>query len=405
MNDRKIKLIVITGCNYDFYLTQRPHHIVREALNKGHSVLYINPAWSKSIKTENFEQWNVNKYNLFFYFATGLDKIAGRLWNWRFIKLFLKIINFLKKKTVYDMFTGVDGLNIFFAWMSHQTIKFKFRNYFDKICENVILFEQPFDIVRLTPDFRKIGYKIIYDMMDDWSAFDTSPHYFKESEEFILTNADGVITTAKILYNKALTKNKNVTLVPNGVQFEHFKTARQEQIRPVDLPDGKKIIGYFGIMREWFDDELVKFVADNMKDHILYLIGGYSNEVYEKLKNTENIYFAHEKNYNLLPQYLHYFDVAIIPFKQNKLIDSTNPIKVYEYLAGGKPVVATSMPELVDMPSVFVSKSYDDFLKNIERALANKIDISLIDNYLADKTWNNRFNKIEMFLKRVEQNG
>lgn len=404
MGKMNIKLILITGCNYDIYLTQRPHHIVREALEKGHSVLYVNPGESRSFKIENFEQWNINKYNVFFHFTKILEKIGNRFLNYSSIKILFNVINILKRKTIYDMFNGADELNILFAWISHQIIKLKFKNFMDKNTENVILFEQPFDIVRLIPYFKKIGYKIIYDMIDDWSAFETSPHYFSQSEDYLLIKADGVMSTSKLLYNKAITKNKNVILVPNGVQIEHFKLARYEQIRPIDMPKGKLIIGYYGIMREWFDEDLVKFLADNLNNCILYLIGSYSNEVYDKLKNTENIYFANEKNYDLLPQYLHYFDVTIIPFKKNKLINSTNPIKVYEYLGGGKPVVATFLPELINMPYVSVSESYDDFLKNIEKALTNKIDISLIDNYLADKTWNNRFNKIEIFIRSSEQN-
>ena len=122
-------------------------------------------------------------------------------------------------------------------------------------------------------------------------------------------------------------------------------------------------------MREWFDVELLRYAALQRPQFEFCLIGGYLEEIFEQLKDLRNVHFLGHKDYTILPQYLHHFDVTIIPFVVNDLIRSTNPIKVYEYLAGGKPVVATDIPEIEGMPYVYVSKSREAFVENLDQAI------------------------------------
>ena len=172
---------------------------------------------------------------------------------------------------------------------------------------------------------------------------------------------------------------------------------RQE--RPAKGPriylNGRPRIGFFGIIREWFDAGLLRYAALQRPQFEFCLIGGYSEDVFEQLKDLRNVHFLGHKDYSVLPRYLHHFDVTIIPFKVTELIRSTNPIKVYEYLAGGKSVVATDIPELEGMPYVYLSKTPEEFVRNIDLAIKATTDPREIDAFLENNTWARRFDLIE----------
>lgn len=134
------------------------------------------------------------------------------------------------------------------------------------------------------------------------------------------------------------------------------------------------IIGYYGAIADWFDcDILVKLVKEFPKASIV-LIGQVDNtEVKEIAEKYRNIILLGEKPYAQLPSYLQFFDVCIIPFKLTSLIKATSPVKIYEYLAAGKPVVTTNMPELEDYKSVIYKTSTPKaFTQAVKQALIEK---------------------------------
>ena len=272
-------------------------------------------------------------------------------------------------------------------YLSELLTKQKLRAFFDSQDRNVILFGQPFPLVYHIPYFKQLGYTVLYDLMDDWSVYQDAPGYFSRTEPYLLQAADIITATSIALYQKGLQYNKKTCLCPNAAEIAHFAKARGECDRPEDLPANQPRIGFFGILREWFDVALLRYAALQRPGFEFCLIGGYSEEIFERLKDLKNVHLLGVKDYSVLPRYLHHFDVTIIPFVINDLIRSTNPIKVYEYLAGGKPVVSTLIPEVEKMPSVYPSKNPEEFVKNLDDALETPPDLAEIDAFLENQTW------------------
>lgn len=380
----------IPWINWDSYLHSRPHQLVREALRRGHRVLYINPGMRPIQKDGNLEVWH---------------PLSNRiLWITRKIlrsELFSGKSAPSKKKLTpmrslaYRPYEDKNKWALASKFLVELLTKRKLRTFQNPRDRNIVIFEQPFPLVFHIPYLKSLGYIVIYDMIDDWSAYQDAPGYFKQTEPYLLQNADIVTATAKPLLRKALQYNSNAYLCPNAADIAHFSQARKDCEKPKDLPEHRPRIGFFGIIREWFDVELLRYIALQRPQFEFCLIGGHREGVSEQLKDLTNVHLLGYKDYSVLPQYLHHFDVTIIPFVVNDLIRSTNPIKVYEYLAGGKPVVATHIQEIENMPFVYLSKTKEEFVSNLNQAIENIPDLRTIDLFLTNHTWAKRFNVIE----------
>lgn len=193
------------------------------------------------------------------------------------------------------------------------------------------------------------GY-LIYDCMDDWSAFPNADPNVNEYEKALCEKADEVWVVSKKLLEKIQNyKNKGkVKLLPNGVDCDHFnkalkirETIRENKRRPV--------LGYVGLITSWFDTELIRDVADILDDWDIHIIGP-THDLSKKQRQEmqhKRIKILGYVTYDELPKHLACFDVAMIPFLDNDLIKATNPIKLYEYLAAGVPTVSTVLPEIL----------------------------------------------------------
>ena len=227
----------------------------------------------------------------------------------------------------------------------------------------------------------KYKCSVVFDILDEFSGFDNVHKDITEYERKMMCLSDSIITSSKHLYRKTidyLDQNNIDTkcnLVRNGAEFEHFSNLPENNL----LEHIKKpIIGYYGAISDWFDVDLIEYAAKKHPEWSFALIGHTFGADIKKLEKMDNVYFLGEKPYNELPKYLYWFDVCLIPFKDVPLIRSTNPVKFYEYISSGKPVVATHMDELVRYKDVaYISKDKDEFVKNIERAL-NESDEDIV---------------------------
>jgi glycosyltransferase involved in cell wall biosynthesis len=386
----------IPWIDWDSYLYSRPHQLVKEALRRGHRVLYLNPNTRPVYQKDNLEVWHPLSHPFFGILkkilrgellqrtpsAQGEKLTPMRKWVYRPYESQNRR-TFLSKKLI-DLFT-----------------RRKLKAFRTQEGPNVLFFEQPFPLVFQISILKRLGYTAVYDLIDDWSAYHDTPPYFKTTEPYLLTHADIVTATARSLYEKALEYNKNSFLCPNAADTAHFSTARNHCEKPGDLPEGRPRVGFFGVIREWFDAGLLRLSAIQRPHFEFCLIGGFSEDIFKQLKDLKNVHFLGHKDYSVLPQYLHHFDVTIIPFVINDLIRSTNPIKTYEYLAGGKPVVATPIPEIEEMPFVYPSKTPDEFVRNLDLAIGPTPDVRVIDDFLRDHTWAKRFDVIEKVINKL----
>jgi hypothetical protein len=155
------------------------------------------------------------------------------------------------------------------------------------------------------------------------------------------------------------------------------------------------VIGYYGAIARWFDHGLLRNVAKRRRDLRFLLIGvewdgTLSNS---KLLREPNVTYLGPVAYGELPNYLSLFDVAVIPFVLNDLTHATSPLKLFEYMAGGKPVVVTPMRECVQYPGVLVGKTEEDFATKLDIALelaADRQYLALIDGVARQNTWETR---------------
>lgn len=234
---------------------------------------------------------------------------------------------------------------------------------------------------------------IVYDYLDDFSAWEP---YLKP----MIDKANIVITTSQIL-KEQMSKEfsyKQCFLVPNGCDTDHFSMKKHSE-KPLEFKNHTgRIITYSGAWARWVDHVLVNSIANTFSDTLVAIIGVEFGSSVEK--SISNLKYLGYKSYNDLPSYLQYSNVCIIPFLLNQITLATNPIKMYEYLASGTPVISTNIPEARNKPSVYIGESHADFIEKIRMVLDNKIGFNGSEVYpwLEMHTWASRYAVISNIL-------
>lgn len=213
-------------------------------------------------------------------------------------------------------------------------------------------------------------------------------------------NADFIFVTSQKLYelNKGY-KNKTY-ICKNGADYNHFSMEKNIlSNKPEDMKNIKgPIIGYFGAIADWIDWKLINFLAEKNKFSIV-LIGPFFKMVSLPVKH-DNLYYLGQKDYTVLPAYLQQFDACIIPFLKNKLTSACNPIKMYEYLSAGKPVITTNLEEC-RVETVKHSNTYQEFYDNIIDCLNNDntVDIEKRKLFAKENSWETRVRYIRSVIE------
>lgn len=228
----------------------------------------------------------------------------------------------------------------------------------------VSLVDHPFwhDIARVVPNSR-----LVYDCMDHHEGFGNNEEALLRLERQLIAEADVTITTSSWLENAVAPHARNVEILRNACDYEHFSRVPTVVHRD---PHGRPVIGYYGAIAEWFDLDLVEAVAKSHPDCSVMLIGADTVNAKSRLGKLPNVTFTGEVPYGLLPQYLHGFDVCLLPFKIIPLTLATNPVKAYEYLSAGKPVVAVDLPEMSQFDGLIrVAADRDEFVRAVREAM------------------------------------
>ncbi len=253
------------------------------------------------------------------------------------------------------------------------------------------------------------GKLLIYDAMDDWAAFsDKIDQQLIDNENELVARADMVLAVSEKLYEKHRLLNKNTYLVPNGVDTNFFAKTLTYQKKESDALYRYKdqpIAGYVGGIHDWVDVELIVETAKLRKDTIFVLIGPALRTLKPKFEGVDNIVYLGPKPYSELISYVAYFDVGIIPFKLNLLNESTNPIKLYEYLGAGLPVVSTGMREVMQYAAEGIVTIADDpaaFAAKIAEAIALADNPLLIEERLKIAEQNSWESRAELVLGLIE---
>lgn len=256
---------------------------------------------------------------------------------------------------------------------------------------------------------------ILYDYIDEIDVFYGNKRMMEADHIQLVQKADWILATSVTLYEQIKKERVDVLLCPNGVDYDYFtkvKSIKLMQKPPRDITSiiekDNPIIGYYGAIARWFDYDLMSNIAKKRKDLSFVLIGPDFDGTLLKsnILELENIHWLGIKAYSELPGYLSYFDIAIIPFKVNHITHATSPIKLFEYMTGGKPVVITPMRESSRYVGVLVADGVDQFSSRIDEGLILKDDnayLASIDQVARENTWDLRANQILHAIRQTEE--
>ena len=211
------------------------------------------------------------------------------------------------------------------------------------------------------------GALVIHDCLDFAGGFNNVPEEVLQLEESLIANADIVVTASRPLADM-IGKRRPCTIIRNGADVGFF--AKAARTMAAHGAEKRPVVGYFGAIAEWFQIDWIESCAKARPGWDFVLVGSQTGCDIQKAAELPNVRFLGERPYAELPSHLAEFDVALIPFKLSKLIECTNPVKLYEYMAAGKPVVASAMPEVVNGTDMaYVAKDAASFERQIARAL------------------------------------
>jgi glycosyltransferase involved in cell wall biosynthesis len=219
---------------------------------------------------------------------------------------------------------------------------------------------------------------LVYHCVDRWWAFnDYNTEVMQACHRELCEQADVTFASALALLEDCRAHTDRAELMPHGVEWAHFaQAALDPPPRPADIADlTGPIIGFFGLLHEWIDQDLLCRIAQAHREATLVLIGAAQVDV-SRLQREPNIRLLGRRQYSELPAYSAAFDLALIPFVFSDLTVAVNPIKLREYLSAGLPVVASALPEiraLGDQEGLFAAENPDAFLQAVGAVLRQPV--------------------------------
>ena len=251
---------------------------------------------------------------------------------------------------------------------------------------------------------------VVYDCMDELSAFRGAPPEMLAREQRLLERADVVFTGGYSLYESKRRLHRNVYEFPSSVDLSHFARAREDLSDPQDQQDiPHPRLGFYGVLDERLDIALLEQLADLRPDWHLVLLGPVVKIDSACLPRRPNIHYLGGKDYQTLPAYLGGWDVALMPFARNESTRFISPTKTPEYLAGGRAVISTAIADVVrgygDCDMVRIADSAASFAQAIAAELARCADRAALyaraDAVLAGMSWDRTWSRMSDALART----
>jgi glycosyltransferase involved in cell wall biosynthesis len=237
---------------------------------------------------------------------------------------------------------------------------------------------------------------VVYDCMDELSAFKGAHPQLQARESHLFEFADLVFTGGRSLYEAKQHQHSDVHAFPSSIDAAHFAQARSVTKEPSDqasIPHPR--LGFYGVIDERMDLALLDGIAQARPDWHLVMIGPVVKIDPASLPNRPNIHYLGGKSYQELPSYLAGWDAALLPFARNESTRFISPTKTPEYLAAGKPVVSTSIRDVVrpygEEQLVHIADTVPEFVAAIENALDQSLTnsewLNRVDAFLSQTSW------------------
>ncbi len=379
-------ILILSTQDWDA-LPTRKHHWANMFAKQGNRVLYVEQqmhllGWIVDIR---------NQYKRLFQWLTGPRIVQDNLWVFT-----LPIV-----LPFFQVFTKINALN---NWILAPIIVWALR----KIgFENIILWLYTPHAVgligRLNESF--VVYECVDDFTETRGLINSKTIRFLESKQ--LNMVDQVIVTHPNLKLEKSEWCDSLAVIPNGADLSIFSVIPEDTITVsseiVDLP--RPIIGFHGWIQYWIDFELIKHAARQHPEWTFVFVGPIEPLArVDLVRNLDNVHFIGKRPYMEIPHFVAGFDVCINPFKLDKLSDSVSPIKLYEYIASGKPIVSVDMPAAREFEQlVSLSRTPQEFVDAITDHLASKnqgdafteAEVEMRQKFLKEFSWDARFNQVE----------
>lgn len=333
------------------YIRQRPHHLT-ERLAAYHNIVFLQPFGLRNVK------------------PSDIGRVFKRF-GWFFKKKNLKSGLYIKNLFFIPI------INTFIRRINIRILRPQLQSLIDD--QTIVWVTTPSQLI---PELlERLNYRaLIYEMMDDYLEIYPSPEVVSGVESWLINRADLIIVTSEALAekSKAINRDRPVKIIGNGVDYDFFNRASSNMPAPSPspLPAGErvraeqKIVGYIGTIDKWIDFEIIDSLAERWPDLNLVFAGPIK---IKNLPERKNIHFLGKVDYNRIPALCNSFDVCLIPFKPVGFADTVNPLKLYEYFALGKPVVAYRMRELQPYADLlYLAEDQNDFFEKVSSALNEK---------------------------------
>ncbi|MBA3269985.1 MAG: glycosyltransferase family 1 protein [Acidobacteria bacterium] len=246
---------------------------------------------------------------------------------------------------------------------------------------------------------------VVYDCMDELSAFKGASSLLKQREAALLRTASLVLTGGQSLYEAKRAQHHNIHPFPSSVDVKHFAQARSIKFEPDDqaaIPHPR--LGFFGVIDERMDLDLLRGVAEARPDWHIVMLGPVVKIDPETLPALPNIHYLGAKKYEELPGYIAGWDVALMTFALNEATRFISPTKTPEYMAAGKPVVSTSIRDVVrpygQQGLVRIADDVPGFVSACEAAIAedSSARITRADAFLRQMSWDRTWTRIQILV-------
>lgn len=246
----------------------------------------------------------------------------------------------------------------------------------------------------------------VYDCLDRLEVFAGSRAWLRRTHRQLLASARVVVASSRALAGQVAPHRPDVLELPNACDYEHFQCAQRLEAPAGFTPPGELRIGYLGAISHWLDGELLSELAGLRRQDAFVLVGDIYGDrgQHRRLARLDNVYFRPRQPYERLPEILAAFDVAMIPFRVNAITHATSPIKLFEYLAGGRPVVSTELAEVRRYDTIFLAPDAGGFSSAIEAAAKARADPSFrrrMEQVARANTWSARTRRLIEHLRSV----
>jgi len=247
---------------------------------------------------------------------------------------------------------------------------------------------------------------VIYHCVDDYAEFrGMNGPALRRAEHELLKAADLVFTSSELLWRERRQENPNTFFIQHGVDVDHFSRALDPGLPvPADVEGlPRPIVGYFGLIADYVDLELIAEAARMKPSWSFVLVGGSVTDL-RAVTGLANVHLLGQRSYDSLPGYCRVFDVGVIPFRVNALTVRANPLKLREYLAAGLPVVSTPLPEVARYGAlVRLAANPEAFVGEIERALEERGEPFVEQRRLAMRaeSWESRVEEMSRLIRET----